>query len=84
MRFQGSGGEVMRPSYLVSTLTELFPDLKVSHAEEELSGTVERPENGILLLTDGFAGLKEKAPSPAWPSSFHRYRCRPGIPGTDR
>ena len=73
----GSGGEVMRPSYLVSTLTELFPDLKVSHAEEELSERIERPENGILLLTDGFAGLKEKAPSPAWLELFSWYRCRP-------
>ncbi|MCD8104159.1 MAG: exodeoxyribonuclease V subunit gamma [Lachnospiraceae bacterium] len=60
---QSSGdGTSMRPSYLVATISRLFPDLKA--VKEEDAGTylsqVTSRENGMLYFLHGLQGLKEQ------------------------
>lgn len=70
-------GEVLRPSYLVSTIRNLFPLLATEYVSEDLRENIERSANGMELLTEGFSQLAEREPSPAFLELFSWYRARP-------
>ena len=71
-----SGGEVMRPSYLISTICRLFPCLKIETESEKIVDRIERPESGISILTEHLARLKDQPADPAFLELFSWYRSR--------
>ncbi len=72
-----SRGEVMRPSYLISTVRQLFPDLDVQTESDDLIDNIERPANGLSLLTDTLARLKDQPLAPAFVELFSWYHSQP-------
>lgn len=71
-----SRGEVMRPSYLIATIRQLFPGLDVQTESDDLIDHIERPENGLSLLTDSLARLKDQPPAPAFVELFSWYHSQ--------
>ena len=71
-----SRGEVMRPSYLIATIRQLFPGLDVQTESDDLIDHIERPANGLSLLTDSLARLKDQPPAPAFVELFSWYHSQ--------
>ena len=69
-----SGGEVMRPSYLISAICRLFPCLEIETGSDKIIDRIERPESGISLLTEHLARLKDQPAEPAFLELFSWYR----------
>lgn len=77
----GSRGEVLRPSYLISQIQQMFPDLSVQTEPEELADLIERPANGLSLLTDALAHLKDQPLGADILELFSWYQSRPDYRG---
>lgn len=72
-------GAEMRPSYLVSVIRRLFPQLAVTQEKEagtELSQITSK-ENGLLYLTYGLQELREGRELPAWKELYALYQSDP-------
>ena len=72
-----SGGDVMRPSYLIGEIHELFPNLREEVRSAEIRDNIERPENGMMLLTDTMGTLADQPPGTAFYELFSWYRTNP-------
>lgn len=71
----GGDGSAMRPSYLVTTIQRLFPNLSVQK-EEEIGTSIEQvtsKENGMLYLTNGFADLRKGIQHKEWLELYAMY-----------
>ena len=68
-----AAGEVMRPSFLISSLMQLFPDLVKERDEEDLLMLVEREDAGISLIAPPLASLDKGELSPAYLELFSYY-----------
>lgn len=72
----GSGdGTAMRPSYLVSTIQKLFPELSVVQ-EAEIGSSVYQvtsKRNGMIYLTRGLEQVRNGMAEPAWMELYRRY-----------
>lgn len=70
-----SDGSAMRPSYLVAAISKLFPEIQVVQ-EREIGTSVDQVtsrENGMLYLTNGFAGLREGRMDDQWMELYAMY-----------
>lgn len=70
-----SDGTAMRPSYLVSVIRRLFPELEVAE-EEELQRSllqITAPENGIEYLTEGLRAAREGKETGQWLEVYRTY-----------
>lgn len=70
-----SDGSAMRPSYLVAAISKLFPEIQVVQ-EREIGTSVDQVtsrENGMLYLTNGFAGLREGHMDDQWMELYAMY-----------
>ncbi|MBP3879889.1 MAG: PD-(D/E)XK nuclease family protein [Lachnospiraceae bacterium] len=72
-----SGGDVMRPSYLIGEIHELFPNLREEVRSPEIRENIERPENGMMLLTETMGTLADQPPGDAFYELFSWYRANP-------
>ncbi|MDO4321983.1 MAG: exodeoxyribonuclease V subunit gamma [Lachnospiraceae bacterium] len=68
-------GTAMRPSYLVSVIGKLFPQIPV--VQEQETGTsldqVTSRKNGLLYLTKGLQGIRAGEENPAWMELYGMY-----------
>ena len=67
----------MRPSYLIGEIHELFPNLREEVRSAEIRDNIERPENGMMLLTDTMGTLADQPPGTAFYELFSWYRANP-------
>lgn len=65
-----SAGGLLRPSYLVTELRCLFPDLSTSLLPTAFAKRLERPANAHSLLVEGFSGLSAGTLDPAFMELF--------------
>ena len=72
-----TGGDVMRPSYLIGEIHELFPNLREEVRSPEIRENIERPENGMMLLTETMGTLADQPPGDAFYELFSWYRANP-------
>ncbi|MDO4804325.1 MAG: helicase-exonuclease AddAB subunit AddB [Lachnospiraceae bacterium] len=72
-----SGGQVLRPSYLIATIRQLFPSVRTETEPRDLPSRIERPANGLSLITESLAVLRDQPPTPAFLELFSWYRARP-------
>ncbi len=61
-------GQAMRPSYLISVIRRLFPDMRIVQEQDAGSSVyqVTTKENGMLYLTRGLQELREGQRSAEW------------------
>lgn len=80
-----SAGKSVRPSYLISQITRLYPKLPIQIEKEKKIGFVERPSDGRSLLTEPLRHLKDTDPDAAWYELYAWYRRHPeAAQGIDR
>ena len=72
-----SKGEVLRPSYLINAVQQLYPRIRPETESEQIEDLIESPANGIALLTDSLARLKDQPPAPAFMELFSWYHTQP-------
>ena len=72
-----SNGDVLRPSYLIGEIHDLFPNLREEVRSAEIRDNIERPENGMMLLTDTMGTLADQPPGTAFYELFSWYRANP-------
>ena len=72
-----SGGDLMRPSYLIGEIRGLFPNISEEVRSGEIRENIERPENGMMLLTDTMGTLADQPPGAAFYELFSWYRTNP-------
>lgn len=68
-------GAAMRPSYLVSVIGRMFPQIPVIQ-EKEIGASVEQitsQKNGMLYLTNGLQGIREGRENAAWMELYSMY-----------
>ncbi len=74
-----SDGKVMRPSYLVSVIRRLFPE--ILEVEEQSAGSsvyqITSKQNGMPYFLNGLEQARERKPDGAWTELYSRYRQDP-------
>ncbi len=68
-------GQVMRPSYLVSVIRKLFPEIQTVQEQDAGSSVfqVTSRENGMLYLTHGLQELRDGKQNPEWLELYAMY-----------
>lgn len=70
-----SEGTAMRPSYLISTIERLFPQIEI--VQEQEAGAeicqITSKKNGILYFTRGLSAIRDGAYNPAWMELYRMY-----------
>ena len=72
-----SSGGSLRPSYLVSSLRAIFPELAVERPPETVAERVEHMANAHALLVEGFSRLTNAGADAAFFELFARFRRNP-------
>ena len=70
-----SDGTAMRPSYLISTVERLFPQIETVQ-EQEAGAEIRQitsKKNGFLYLTKGLSAVRDGAYNPAWMELYRMY-----------
>ena len=71
----GSDGTAMRPSYLVSVISRMFPELQIRDEEKIRNSLyqITAPENGMKYLTDGLRAAREGQETEEWLEVYRTY-----------
>ena len=71
----GSDGTAMRPSYLVSVISRMFPELGIRDEEKVQNSLyqITAPPNGMKYLTDGLRFAREGQETAEWREVYRTY-----------
>lgn len=69
-------GKAIRPSYLISTVKKLFPNLKEEAAEQKMGGLqgLQKPKNSFRILIDGMRQYLNGEECTWWEELYRWYR----------
>lgn len=74
----GENREQQLPSYLITTVSRMFEQMKIEDADEALRKIegIETPRGALSLLCEGFRELKIRKPEALWETLFGWYRSK--------